>query len=462
MLSAAFKSSALGVRAPTAMPTVDVADSFAAQWPYVSTTSRFNVLHCSRRAGKTHGEIRRACRIAFAKPGARILYIALVRKNARKHFFEPLREFLAAKGVPCEVNEVGMTVLLANGSYIECDSCDDIGDVPKFRGDKWDLVIVDEAQEHADEVISSLIDNAILPSLVDRKGSLDISGTPPPGGPVGYLYEVVAAGKFTRYHWTLFDNPHIDPNEIAVVCEKRGLTPEHPIYRREFLGEFCVDTESLVYEYEPGRNDCVERPMLAADTWRYSMGVDLGFSDRDAICVLGWRKDDPDHKIYEAWSWQKNHLDVDQLAEVFVAAVKQWRPQAIIGDTGGHGAVKVLKSLQSRLHGYEIAPKPASLLESIALVNDELRTGRLFVDPKGPIAHDARLTTWAPGKLKQEVSDSYHSDILDAMRYAHHGAQHWRGKTPKPPKSLDQIRMEKLAGKKRAADIYAPQWSRVT
>ena len=441
------------------LPTVNEQDSFPAQWRYVAADSRFNCLACSRRAGKTGGEVRRAARVMLGKAGARVLYVALVRKNARKHFFLPLRAFLAEKGCPATVNETEMSLRLPNGSYCECDSCDDVGDIEKFRGDQWDLIIIDEAQGFGDSLIRQLVDEALLPSLVDRKGSLDLSGTPPARGPVGYFYEVFSGGLFQPYHWTLFDNPHLDGTEVAELIRVRGLTPEHPIYRREFLGEFFVDTESLVYEYQVGRNDFSERPDPDSPQWRYSMGVDLGFSDRDAICVLGWRKDDPEHRIYECWSWQKNHLDVDQLASVFVEAVKKWKPQTIVGDTGGHGAVKVLKSLQARLSGYEIAVKPADLLASIALVNDEFRTGRLLVDPNGPIAHDAKLTTWADGKLKREVSDSFHSDILDAMRYAHHGAQNWRGKAPPAPKSLDQLRYERSQERRRReANRYAPIW----
>lgn len=433
------------VRAEQA-PLVTLADSFAAQWPYISSTARFNAIVCSRRAGKSSAAVRRAAAVLAARPGARVLYLTLVRRNARKYFWAPMRDYLRAHGCPHEANESGEKglTITALGGYMEAGSCDDASDIEKARGDQWDLVIIDEAQAFRDEVIRALIDEAILPSLGDRRGSLDVLGTPPPAGPIGYLYDVYTGGAFARHHWTLFENPHFPVGEVEELCKARGLTPDHAIYKREFLGEFIVDPDSLVYEYEAGRND---RPatLEASDTWRYSLGIDLGFQDRDAIVVLGWRRDDSQHRLYEVESWQQNHLDVDALAAKFLEIYRRWHPVSVIGDTGGHGAVKVLKSLEARLGGVVTIgskPGPGLLLTSIGLMNDDLRTGRLLLDQRGPIAHDAKLVTWKPGEIKQTVSDSYHSDITEACRYALWGARHYKGKDAPPPPTLEKQRYD--------------------
>jgi hypothetical protein len=430
-----------GTRRVRAVPEVREADSFPRQWDYVTSPERFCVVVCSRRAGKTDGAIRRASRLLLEKPGARVLYVGSIRRTAKQQFFYPLRSYLEGLGAKYTPNEQDLTLRLDSGSFVECASCSDSGDVHRLRGYKWDRVFLDEAQSFPDAVIRQLVDEVIMPSLVDRRGGLDLLGTPPPHGPVGYFYEVFSGGQFERHRWTMFDNPFLPAGEAETLSRARGLSPEHPIYKREYLGEFVVDTESLVYEFAAPRNHRVEADLAPSQEWRYAMGVDLGFSDRDAIVVLGWRRDDPTHALVEVESWQQNHLDVDQLAAVFVEMYRRWKPQSIIGDTGGHGATKVIKSLQGRLGGAcEIKTKPPSVLDSIALVNDDLRTGRLRVEPGGAIEHDARLTTWAPGKIKQEVSSAYHSDILDALRYAHWGARHFRGVAPKPAPTFQEER----------------------
>lgn len=425
---------------------VSESESFPQQWQYIASTDRFQVVVCSRRSGKTIGAVKRALRICETA-GARVLYLTMIRRNARKYFFDPIINLAAGAAV----NQTDLTVKFPNGAYIEAGSCLDEGDVDRHRGDAWNLVILDEAQSFRDHVMRRLIDEVIMPSLAERRGSLDLLGTPPPAGPVGYLYEVWKEQRFARRHWTLFENPFFPRGEIEEVCRVRGLTPEHPIYRREYLGEFAVDTESLVYTYDAQKNAAPERPEPANPQWRYSMGIDLGFQDRDAIVVLGWRRDDPDHRLWECYSWQKNHLDVDQLAVEVVATYKRFRPESIVGDTGGHGAVKVLKSLSARLGDVAIASKPASVADSIALVNDDLRAGRLLLRPGGDIVHDMALVTWQ-STAKDEVSDSYHSDVLDACRYAHWGARHYLGKAPAPPPTLDELRMQRSAWRRQVAN----------
>lgn len=425
------------------------------QWQYIAATARFNVVVCSRRAGKSDGAVRRAARMVLGKPGARVCYITLIRRNCKKYFYRPLCELLRTKGVPFSSNESDLVIELANGSYVQAFSCMDASDVQTVLGDKWDLAIIDEAQSMRDEIIEELVDRALLPSLLDRRGSLDLLGTPPPGGQVGYFYDVFAANKFQRHRWTLFDNPWIPSDEIDELISARSLTKDHAIYQREFLGEFVVDPDSLVFEFDADRNaipdDVVIRPENDRSIWRYSMGLDLGFQDRDAIVVLGWRKDDPKHSLYVCYTWQKNHQDIDDLAKVFVDAYHTWKPGSIVGDTGGHGAVKTLETLKNRLGGIKMLPKPTSLPDSIGLVNDELRTGRLQVPRNDVCVHDFKLTTWAYKKHGQEISDSYHSDILAALRYAVVAAKHYTGKSPPREETDDQRRDRRWEERQRAA-----------
>ncbi len=432
------------------------------QWEYVNGIFRFNIGVCSRRAGKSEGAVRKATKKALGKPGARVAYVTLIRRNCKKYFFWPVLELLRKKGAGFEADQSDLIVKLHNGSFIQAFSVSELGDIETVLGDKWDLVIIDEAQSFRDDVIEELVVRGLFPQLLDRRGTLDLLGTPPPAGEVGYFWNTWSSGKFQRYRWTLFENPWIESSEVKELVDAVGLTPDHAIYKREYLGEFCVDPNSLVFEYQTGRNDIDTLPFsmekvqeLDREVWRFAMGLDLGFQDRDAISVVGWRKDDPSHTVYECYSFQRNHLDVDKLSEEFIAAYKLWRPIKVIGDNGGHGATKVLKTLEARLGGIVIDSKPTSVHDSIGLLNDELRTGRLKVQPKGIIANDFKLTTWKAGKRGQEISDAYHSDILAALRYAMHGAQHFRAKGPKPPETLDQIRYRVMMDRqRRESDLY--------
>jgi hypothetical protein len=421
------------------------------QWHYLMAPFRWNVVVCSRRAGKSKSAVLKGFRVLTSKPEARVAYVTLIRRNCRKYFYKPLVNLLRAKGILCSTNSQDLTIELDNGSFAQAFGCSTMAEVETVRGDAWDLVIVDEAQSFRDELIRALIDEAIMPSLTDRKGGLDFLGTPPPAGQVGFFWEIFSSGNFEKHSWTLFDNPWIDTSELVEDVKVRGLTPEHAIYKREYLGLFVVDPDSLVFEYQPGRNDLTDDfdPDPEDSAWMFSMGIDLGYSDRDAISVLGWRKDDEKHRIGEAWTWQQNHLHLDQLSEVFLAAVRKWRPVAVVGDNGGHGATKCLKSLEARWGNLEIQSKPSSVADSVALVNDDLRAGKMLWEVNGILAGDAKLTTWVPGKKGIEISSSFHSDALAGMRYAHSCAYHFAGKAKKTAKTQDEIDCENLKKRKK-------------
>lgn len=387
-----------------------------------------------------------------------MVYIHHTRDLAVEQFGAPLREWLDVRRVQYAATDRPFVVTFGNGARIFVRACEDIGDVGKFRGDQWDEVFIDEVQEHDETVLSALIDQSIMPSLGDRHGCLSIGGTPPDAGPVGYFYDrfseasaqsAQGATAWTPWHWDVMANPHYPHAELAELCRARNIGPGHPIYEREFRGRFVADAGLLVYEYQRGRND-VAGPHVGGAEWRYAMGVDLGFSDNDAIVVFGWRRDDGARELHEVWAFQRNHQDVDQLAEIYRQAVQRWKPVVVVGDTGGHGAVKVLKSLESRLGGYPIEPKPSSVNDSVAIMNDDFRSGRLKLDPSGELARDCLRVVWKVTGAKREIGKQYHSDLTEAARYAHAGATHFRSKSPPPPPDVREIRLQRMIARERA------------
>jgi hypothetical protein len=211
------------------------------------------------------------------------------------------------------------------------------------------------------------------------------------------------------------------------VYAARGIKTTDPIYRREVLGEICVDPNAMVFCYESPRNDVTADGMIDPRNphFRCTMGVDLGFSDNDAIVVLGWLANDKQKRLYECHAWQGNELDYLKLADKFKAAVEKWRPVEICVDTGGHGARKIMESLRALFSVYKFRTKPASVADSIAMMNDDFRTGRFLVKPDGLIAHDASLVVWKPDQHGVEISETFHSDIMAAARYAHSCAYHY-------------------------------------
>jgi hypothetical protein len=102
-------------------------------------------------------------------------------------------------------------------------------------------------------------------------------------------------------------------------------------------------------------------------------------------------------------------------------------------DTGGLGK-KIAEELTSR-RGLPIeAAQKTEKFAHIELVNDALRTGRLFLPRGSRCGEDALKVEWdrsTPERLK--VSDRFHSDVLDALLYGFRACLQWLHVPATPP-----------------------------
>jgi hypothetical protein len=202
-----------------------------------------------------------------------------------------------------------------------------------------------------------------------------------------------------------------------------------------------ADPDKLAYEYLKARNDYDPAAIdFTGPAWRHAMGIDLGFQDSDAIVVVAWNRNDPERRLYERYSWSENHQDVDQLSDRVDAVRRQYRPVAIVGDHGGHGAVKVLETLKNRM-GIQIQLKPSDVMVSVGLVNDDLRTGRLLLQDDKLKTDLQRVQRSVKPDGRVEINKrGYHSDLSEALRYAHHAARHFAAKPLPAEETIDERR----------------------
>jgi len=96
-------------------------------------------------------------------------------------------------------------------------------------------------------------------------------------------------------------------------------------------------------------------------------------------------------------------------------------------DAGGLGK-KIVEELRKR-YGLPVkAADKTRKFEFIELLNDAMRTGKFYAKSSGLFAQDALLVEFDKSKStgdKFVISDSYHSDIADAVLYAFRESLHW-------------------------------------
>lgn len=424
---------------------------FKPQWGLITCDDLAICLLCGRRAGKTAGIVYRVGKNSWDNPGWRTLYIHHTLENGRNQFFKAtspdevaLLDVLDKHHICYEADNVNVNVRIENGSFVQVVGCDNINQVRKKLGYHWDEVIIDEAQEHDHALLELLVKKTLLPTLIDTMGTLIMSGTPSKVE-AGLWYETIQNPRYTHLSWNMLENPVIKLEAIVESMGKAGYTidfehPENndPLVRREVFGHQVIDSRDLVYPYAPILNDWPPTgiPDLGAGTWRYSAGIDIGGvnpdNDRDAMVVWGWRSDDSSKSIYEVESWEER-LDSEQFTSKVEETYRRWRPMmGVCGDTGGAGAGKALLAFSDRVGGIEFTPKPTSVELSMRLMNDDIRSRRMKVNPMGLLVRDMKLCTF---------TDSYHSDVMAAARYAHHCALNWRSqeRQNQQPKTESEI-----------------------
>lgn len=209
---------------------------------YHNSQSRFSLTVAHRRAGKTVARINKLIRKAVECEGTnpRFGYLAPYYVQAKdiawlylKHYCAPL---IAIGG---KINESELSITLAhNNALIKLYGAEN---AERMRGVYWDGIVVDEGQG----IRKSVLTQIILPALADRKGWLDVSGTPK--GWENLLGELYKMAKDDD-EWFLqvlraSETDVIDPGELA---RQRQLMSKNE-YDQEFECSFDAAIAGAVY-----------------------------------------------------------------------------------------------------------------------------------------------------------------------------------------------------------------------
>ncbi len=430
---------------------------FRPQLAFASDPSDLVTGLCSRRAGKSTGAAAKLLKGNLDKPQAPSLYFTLTRGSAKRIIWPVLLRLNAKYDLGYQPNESEL-VLKKNGEgRIFLTGADTRGEIEKWRGTAWGTVVGDEAQA-LPPFLKDAVDEVLVPSFVDHRGTLTLIGTPSPV-PVGYFFDRCNDPEWSHHHWTQFQNPFLnDPHAyLAKVLKRRGVTIDDPSIQREFFGKWALDPNALVFHYDAKKNAFVELPELRG-RWRYVIGVDFGHEDADAVALLAYNEHSPCTWLVEEWTRTKAGISpvMAKVLELRDRVGKQ-NVSGIVCDPAGMGT-KIITEFRERFRVPAKGADKAQKVGYIELLNDAMRADRFFARPDGLFAHDAMLVEWDRDRSTSDrrvVSEKFHSDICDAVLYAFRESFAW---TAKPaPKTPDEERAEFAAIVKRAATPPTPE-----
>jgi len=445
---------------------------------------------CPRRSGKTFSVTSKVLHFAECNPGARILIISLTLKSTVENYWDSSPGGLFMQNERYDLGIVFNTSRHSwkheNGSRGLLAGAETKADIERLRGAaaEADIVIIDECKSFAPAHLQDLIDNVVLPGLMTRNGQLIMIGTP--GSiPMGPFYEATCVlarrgegeeakptcipwqewdnpgpayaklteqewfGIFSMHHWTIEDNLAA-PGQWArakLIKSQKGWGDDHPIWRREFLGEWVGDAADLVYAYMQAR--AAHIPSIVNWTpdysfgltglnpsegpWHLLLGLDLGFVDDSAMVLVAYSE--TLKELRHVMDFKRPGMDSQAFTEVVLEIIDQYGlPEMIVADYAGGGAKMLLETINQR-YGLSIQPaEKRSKVDHIDLLNGDFLTGRvkiihgseLEVELMGlqwDLSNDAKHILARTGRLREDPSCPNH--LCDALLYIWRFAYHF-------------------------------------
>jgi hypothetical protein len=389
-------------------------------------TSRRKLAMCSRRAGKTEGNVDEILKVA-AKPDSRIVYINLTFENAIEQMYSKVIEEAKRCEIAISHDDKNAGIIhFANGSVVHFKGNKDRAQADKLQGFGNRLVIIDEAQSQIN--MNYLIDTIISPTLMDYEDSvLLLTGTPPRRK--GTYFEAAWNNPtWTKYSWTMFQNPYIkNPDaEIDRKCEEKGITRDSAFIQREFYGKIVYDTEAQVFKDYKVYKGAIPSDFIPTHIYT---GVDFGFADFNGVVTLAANVDQK--RSYVIFERKFNKATVSQIIDVVREGFENGKrfliernPNADLSNCAIYTDTNE-KSITYELSQTYGLPAYCAYKYDRALAFETLaewcRTGRILNIEGGEVANEFEQTLYKRDDLDNitsELDDGFHPDITMALLYA--------------------------------------------
>ena len=413
-------------------------DLFPQQIAFLDDESKLKLACCSRRAGKSTAAAMYLIEQCLRHPESLCVYLATSRMAAKRILWLLLKQLSRKYDLKLRFQNTDLICHFNNGSRIELHGCSDAGDLDRLRGNKFRLVIVDEAG-HFTSILDELVQETIAPGCIDLDGTICLIGTPSPRSS-GLFYDAYHNETlgYKRFHWTLHDNPYLNkvPGATKKWLEDRmlqtGMTESSAIYQREWCGRFVQSDDSLVYKYT--KQNFYEQLDQDFD-WNYVCGVDLGFHDKTAYSIIAYSLEQPAVYLVDCWAQAK--LLPSQVAEILDKLNAEYKFTSIQVDTAGMGKA-IAEEMRARFALPINAAKKTEKFAAIELLNSDLACGNFYIQEDSPIIEEWNHLVYSKDFKKEAPNCDNH--ISDATLYAFREARHyaWRARPNIPAKGTPE------------------------
>lgn len=369
-----------------------------------------------------------------AMPGTTSLALAPTIHKARDLLWPICERLNREHDAKIELRMADSQLVMPNGGIVQLLGLSTLAEAEKIRGFTPPEISIEECGTYRDELLSYASDACARPALMRywRRGGRGLSMIGTPSKNVKTYWHGVCLGETgANVHFaTVHDNPHI-PDAAAYLRQvlydnrKRGWTERTPEYRREYLGEFCPDTEALPYG---SWNGAVLQQSAAPQHGWTVMGVDFGQHQPNAWVVLRLTTERASgegriytmHKIHMLHAYKQAGMTTEQVAAHTKLLEHRFHPNIIVGDNSGGGAQSIAdlqRVYQLNIHPAKTGKRSAFKKDKIWMFGSMLGNQTIVCyDETKPWQDEARVTPW-----NEELTDhhtGYPDHCLDAGLYS--------------------------------------------
>jgi hypothetical protein len=373
------------------------------------------------------------------------------------------------------------------GSIYRLRGVEDRRDAEKFRGFPQAEFQVDECGSFPPALLEYLLNSCVAPRLGEaealdggRGGAICIGSTPP-AVLMGEFYEVTREGStrhrpyakrnepefanwrgYSSHTWTLKDvvdlpdsrelYPALVANWETALLEKadKQWSDDHPIWMREYLGQWSADNTATVYRYRPhvdgvewnqwdpfgeryldgllGLKAAIGALPKDVGEWHYVVAMDMGSRDPFACNVFAFAPADKTRRIFHVGAFERTGMYGKLIAELLIGAeLDTGKPGGVLGVIGWPDGMiidadQALIDELANVYGVRVAKAERKMdqkMGSIELVNGDLIEGRIKILKGSPLDKQIRVLQWKPdeyGNPREDKAQANHS--TDTLVYA--------------------------------------------
>jgi phage terminase large subunit len=379
---------------------VDLFDpSFPQQKKFYDDPAKLKILFCTRRSAKSFTLGLCAVSECLKHPESNVLLVGLTRASAKGIFWKDILKVINQKqDLGAVFNLTELTVTFPNGSVIFVAGIDDNEELMNaWLGRKYRWVGIDEGSLYTINLAHFIYD-ILKPAMADQRGTIALAGTSS-NFTRGLFYDITTGAEagWSLHRWTAHDNPFISKQWAEELEEIRALRPlymETPQFRQWYLNEWVIETDKLVYKFNPEKNFYKELPLpTTAPGWTWNLSVDLGWEDDNAFVVSGYHDHFP--TLYVASCWSKNHMTFDHIE----AKIKEFQADphypisSVIIDGANKQGVETMKLRTDNIH-WVYADKLGKV-DHIEILNGDLIQERVKIHEScRPLVDEMMSLVW--------------------------------------------------------------------